>query len=87
MLRARKPAPAMPKEVPGFLAAMDASGPWQAVPILVTGAHPGGPAEHGFFERCAASIRAGLAAAAPLDAVYITNHGAMTTTATPDPEG
>jgi microcystin degradation protein MlrC len=87
LAEARKPAPALPMEVPGFLAAMDAAGPWDPAPILVAGTHPSGPADHGFFLRCCERIRAGLAAAAPLNAVYITEHGAMTTTASHDPDG
>ena len=87
LAEARKAAPAMPKEVPGFIAAMNAAGPWEPVPILITGAHPGGPADHAFFLRCRETIRAGLAASGKLDAVYITHHGAMTTTETHDPDG
>ncbi|MGQ0676742.1 MAG: M81 family metallopeptidase [Rhodospirillales bacterium] len=87
MRNARSPAPIWPMEVPGFVAAMDRLGPWQPVPILVAGAEPGGPAEHRFIEACLKRIHDGLKAALPLDAVYITNHGAMTTTEDFDPDG
>lgn len=30
-----RPAPAMPAEIPGFIDAMNASGPWEPVPILI----------------------------------------------------
>lgn len=85
---AAKEAPAMPLEVPGFideLARLDFA--WEPVPILVTGAEPGGPVEHVFFEECVRRIVAGLRAAGRIDAVYLTNHGAMTSTAEFDPDG
>jgi microcystin degradation protein MlrC len=84
---ARKPAPAMPLEVPGFIKAMDSFGAWTPVPVIVTAAEPGGPIEHGFFSRVMTAMRAQLKAAAPLDAVYIVNHGAMTSTEEHDPDG
>lgn len=84
---ARAATPSWPMEVPGFVAQMDRTGDWEPVPILVTAAEPGGPAEHRFILDCLEHMRAGLQAALPLDAVYITNHGAMTTTEEPDPDG
>ena len=36
LAEAAKAAPAMPGEIPGFIAAMNAAGSWKAVPILVT---------------------------------------------------
>ena len=41
---AAKPAPAMPAEIPGFMADMTAAGAWEPVPIIVTSTEPGGPA-------------------------------------------
>lgn len=87
MRNARSKTPIWPMEVPGFVAAMDRMGPWQPVPILVAGAEPGGPADHRFIQGCLKRIHDGLKAAGRLDAVYITNHGAMTTTEDPDPDG
>ena len=84
---AAKAAPAMPAEIPGFIAAMDAAGPWTAVPILVTSVEPGGPADDGFIQQTLARMRQMLEAALPLDGVYVTNHGAMTSTAGTDPDG
>ena len=48
---------------------------------------PWGPIEEAFFERTVAAIEAALATAAPLDAVYVANHGAMTATHDADPDG
>ncbi|MSO77209.1 MAG: M81 family peptidase [Alphaproteobacteria bacterium] len=87
MAEALKAAPAMPAEIPGFVQAMNKAGPWQPVPILLTSCEPGGPIEAGFFRECLAKIRAGLTTELPFDAVYISNHGAMTATDGPDPDG
>lgn len=88
LAEAAKPAPAMPLEVPGFVAELDRLGfRWEPVPILVTGAEPGGPIEQTFFETCLRRIIDGLAKAGRIDAVYLTNHGAMTATGDLDPDG
>jgi microcystin degradation protein MlrC len=84
---ARTAAPAMPMEAAAFVKAMDATGPWQPVPILIAGSFPAGPIEQATFERFLAIMLAGLEAALPLDAVYICNHGAMTATHMFDPDG
>ncbi len=87
LAEAAKPAPAIPAEIPGFMAEMDLAGPWMPVPIAVAAAEPGGPIDHGFLLRLLADMHTALRAAMPLDAVYITNHGGMTSTGTPDPDG
>ena len=84
---ARAPAPRMLGELPGFVAAMDASGPWQPVPILLAMAEPNGPVDQAFFDRLMAGWEAGLTAAGPLDGVYCVLHGAGLTTGDHDPEG
>ena len=87
LAEAAKAAPAMPGEIPGFIAAMNAAGSWEAVPILVTATEPGGPADSAFIERTLARMRELLAGSAPLDGVYISNHGAMVSTTDSDPDG
>lgn len=84
---ARKAAPAMPMEAAGFVRAMDASGPWQPVPILLASSYPAGPIEEATFNVAVGQMEAGLRAAGNLDAVYICNHGGMTATHTFDPDG
>jgi microcystin degradation protein MlrC len=84
---ARAAAPRMLAETPGFVAAMDESGPWTPVPILLAMAEPNGPVEHGFFTAMLDAMRQGLAAAGPLDGVYICAHGAGLTTEEDDPDG
>ena len=87
LAEARKAAPAMPAELPAFIAAMDEAGPWEAVPIIVTASEPAGPIDHGFLLRLLADMHRRLQAAGRLDGVYISNHGGMTSTGTPDPDG
>jgi len=85
--QARQPVSALPREMAAFVQTMDATGPWQPVPLLLTGCPPWGPIEAGFLADCLARLRRGLAAAGPLDGAYIANHGAMVATDGPDPDG
>src|SRR5215510_7554008 len=64
---ARAATPAMPMEAAAFVKAMDATGPWQLVPILIARSLPAGPSEQATFERFLATMHAGLEAAPPLD--------------------
>jgi len=77
----------LPAEFPGFYRRMDATGPWQAVPVLVAAAPPGGPIAQDVFTGFLDAMRAGLAAALPLDAVYLGSHGAASATGDEDPDG
>jgi microcystin degradation protein MlrC len=83
----RSPAPRMLGELPGFLEAMDVGGPWQPVPSLLAMAEPNGPVEQGFFDRLMQRWETDLAAAGPLDGVYLVLHGAGLATDDHDPEG
>ena len=71
----------------GFVAQMNQMGPWQPVALRMAAAQPGGPAEHGFFEDLVCDIESRLHASAPLDAVFISSHGAALTTESDDPDG
>src|SRR5438067_2025142 len=84
---ARAPTPTMLPETPGFVAAMDAAGPWQPIGIALAMSGPNGPVEHGFFAELVDTIARRLKAALPLDGVYICAHGAALTTEEDDPEG
>ncbi len=77
----------MPMEMTAFVRAMHATGSWQPVPLILTGTEPGGPVDHGFFVRTVDAMIAALANAGSVDAVYLSNHGAMTTTESHDPDG
>ena len=85
---ARSAAPRALAEMPGFVADMDAAGPWQPVPVLLAMAEPNGPVEAGFFAEMMAIWRRGLEAAkGQVDGVYCVMHGAGLTTDDHDPEG
>ncbi len=77
----------LPGTVQGFCREMDAQAPWTPVPILLAEAPPGGPAEQGFFDEMLRDMRDGLSAAAPLDGVYISEHGAGLSTEEDDADG
>lgn len=77
----------LPSELPGFYARMDATGDWTPVPILLVSAPPGGPIEQDLFLEICDRVRRGLAAALPLDAVYVPSHGASSAVADEDSDG
>jgi microcystin degradation protein MlrC len=87
VVEARHPTPRMLGEIPGFVADMDAAGAWDPVGIAFAAAEPNGPVDHAFFTELMADIEARLAAALPVDAVYICEHGAAITAADDDPDG
>ncbi len=81
---------AAPRTLPdttGFVATMQAMGSWQPVALRLAAAQPGGPAEHAFFAALLEDIAQRLADAMPLDAVFISSHGAALTTEHDDPDG
>jgi microcystin degradation protein MlrC len=84
---ARSLNPTMLPETPGFVEAMDASGPWTPVGIALAMTEPNGPVEHAFFVELLDTIGHRLRAALPVDAVYICSHGAGLTTEEDDPDG
>jgi microcystin degradation protein MlrC len=84
---ARAPTTCMLPETPGFVAAMDTSGPWTPVGIALAMTEPNGPVEHTFFVELLDTIERRLKAALPVDAVYICSHGAGLTTEEDDPDG
>src|SRR5262245_19028240 len=51
LTQARAATPAMPMEAAAFVKAMDATGPWQPLPILIASSFPAGPIEQATFER------------------------------------
>ena len=79
--------PKLPTEIRGFVARMNSKMDWVPVPILVGLVEAGGPLDHGFFQASFDEIKRRLEAEMPLDAVYISNHGAMITTENKDPDG
>jgi Metallopeptidase family M81 len=77
----------LPSELPGSYARMDATGPWTPVPVLVASAPPGGPIEQALFLDFCDRVRNGLAAALPVDALYVPSHGASSATGDEDSDG
>jgi microcystin degradation protein MlrC len=84
---ARSAAPMMLGEMPGFVADMDAAGPWLPVASLLAMAEPNGPVSQEFFDRMMGQWETDLRAAGPLDGVYCVLHGAGLTVNDHDPEG
>lgn len=87
LAEARSAAPRMLGEMPGFVAAMDASGDWEPLPGQLAMAEPNGPVEQTFFASLMQRWEADLIAAGRIDAVYAVLHGAGLTTDDHDPEG
>jgi microcystin degradation protein MlrC len=87
LANARSPAPMMLGEMPGFVADMDAAGPWQPKPGLLAMAEPNGPVSQEFFDRMMVQWEAELRAEGELYGVYCVLHGAGLTENDHDPEG
>src|SRR6188508_3020085 len=62
----------------GFVEAAEANG-WEMVPTVSCGASPSAHVTKDAFERIVTEMVDGIAAAGPLDAVYLDLHGAMVT--------
>jgi microcystin degradation protein MlrC len=71
--------------IEGFI--QTAKGAAELVPTLWTSAEPGGYVTDDAFERIAQRLCAGIAAAGPLDGVYLDLHGAMVSRTYDDAEG
>ncbi len=87
LANARSAAPMMLGEMPGFVADMDAAGPWQPRPGLLAMAEPNGPVSQEFFDRMMTQWETDLRAAGDLDGVYCVLHGAGLIGNDHDPEG
>ena len=82
-----RPAPRAPTCLSGFCTAMDAGAGWTPLPLYSSNAGASGPADQKYFEEVVARMRALLAAAMPVDGVYLSLHGAATATGDFDPDG
>lgn len=85
--QARAETSLLPAELPGFYGRMDATGEWTPCPILIAAAPPGGPIEQALFLDILDEMQRGLAAALPLDGVYVASHGASSATGDEDSDG
>src|SRR6476469_6377165 len=70
----------------GFVEAAEANG-WELVPTISAAAVPSAHVTNDAFERVMKEMIDGIAAAGPIDAVYLDLHGAMVTEAHDDGEG
>src|ERR1700757_3912521 len=70
----------------GFIEAAETRG-WELVPTISCGASPSAHVTKDAYERIVAEMVGGIAAAGPLDAVYLDLHGAMVTEHLDDGEG
>ena len=77
----------LPAEVTGFYARMDEKGPWIPAPTIVIGAPPGGPVVQAVWTEFMEKLEKSLRAAMPVDAVYVSNHGASSAEHLDDTEG
>ena len=77
----------MPSELAGFYQAMDSTGPWTPLPLVVAAAPPGGPCDESTWKIFLDRVMSRLTEALPVDAVYMANHGAATGVGEPDPDG
>ncbi|MCM5572140.1 M81 family metallopeptidase [Burkholderiaceae bacterium FT117] len=83
----RAAAPRTLPDLAGFIDRMDQGGDWTPVALRMAAAQPGGPVDHAYFESLVADIESRLRAAMPLDALFVSSHGAALTTRVDDPDG
>lgn len=76
----------LPAEIPGFYARMDEKGAWQPVPLIVSAAPPGGPADQETWQDFLATVKTKLVEVGKVDAVYVANHGASAAEGVDDTE-
>lgn len=85
---AREPQSVIAPEMSAFVQMMNVTGDWTPVPLLLTGCHPHGPVDGALMREFTDKTVAAISNAdAPLDAVFIANHGAMVATDSHDPDG
>jgi microcystin degradation protein MlrC len=83
----RSPTPRLLPDMPAFAAQMDELAPgWEPVALRMAGAQPGGPVNHAYFSAFLADVVQRLTDAGPVDAVYVSLHGAALTTERDDPD-
>src|SRR5437762_2444825 len=70
----------------GFVDSAEANG-WELIPTIACGASPSAHVTEDAFERIVKAMVDGIAAAGPIDAVYLDLHGAMVTEHLDDGEG
>ena len=79
--------PRAPLTLTGFVDAMNASGPWTALPLMCAMVGASGPVEERFFNEVVEEHGERLRAALPVDGVFLSLHGGAIGVAEDDPEG
>ena len=79
--------PRAPLTLTGFVEAMNASGPWTAMPLMCAMVGASGPVEKRFFDAVVEEHVERLRAALPVDGVFLSLHGGAIGQAEDDPEG
>lgn len=79
--------PRSPTTLTGFTAEMDRLADWERVPLVMAAVGASGPVDQAFFEDVVERMRQRLRTAGPLDAVFLSQHGAATATGDIDPDG
>jgi microcystin degradation protein MlrC len=78
--------PCSPTTLTGFTAEMDRLGNWDRVPLVMAAVGASGPVDQAFFEEVVERMRQLLREAGPVDAVFLSQHGAATATVDIDPD-
>ncbi|WP_341895270.1 M81 family metallopeptidase [Ferrovibrio terrae] len=79
--------PRSPTTLTGFTAEMGRIADWQPVPLVMAAVGASGPVDQPFFDEVVERMRQLLRAAGPVDAVFLSQHGAATATVDVDPDG
>lgn len=79
--------PRSPTTLTGFTHEMDRIGAWERVPLLMAAVGASGPVDQAFFDETVARLKQLLRDAGPVDAVYLSQHGAAIATVDVDPDG
>lgn len=82
----RQANPRSPKTLTGFTAEMDRTGNWERVPLVMAAVGASGPVDQAFFEEIVGRMKELLRAAGPIDAVFLSQHGAAIATGDDDPD-
>jgi microcystin degradation protein MlrC len=79
--------PRSPTTLTGFTAEMDRLTDWERVPLVMAAVGASGPVDQDFFDWVVDRMRKLLRDAGPVDAVFLSQHGAATATVDIDPDG
>lgn len=82
----RQTNPRSPTTLTGFAAEMDRTGNWERVPLVMAAVGASGPVDQVFFEEIVARMKSLLRDAGPVDAVFLSQHGAAIATGDDDPD-